>query len=221
MVSDKWHTFWSWTAFVLSVGGYGALMIGGYEHPEEINILSFGLWLVLSVLILYSMRSEGFSGWRMPLGWLLGNAIMLVMAFVIGGYTFNLGDREAIGLVGLVTTLAVWVTVGTATRRWNPRILYLGSVMADALAFYPVMKQYILPHAPMTAWGIVGWVMFFLGAVINAFIVERFVFKLLMHPVEYTGRFQEEKRMLRIVEGSLLSLENVVLILVVVVLILP
>lgn len=184
----------------LSAGAYLPLAIGGWFHPEEINVAAYSLWLMLSWMLLYSSFKQDFSGWSLPLGFVCGNTFMLGMAFRFGGYTFNLGPAEVIILYGLVGTVVVWVTVGKTTGRWNPRILFLGGVTADIISFYPQVKQYLGVQEAPTYWMILGWVMWIAGAAINVIFVERF-----FHKARLAKTMREK---LAVLEESAFSIEN-------------
>ena len=189
---------YSWVVFFFSAGAYVPLAIGGWQHPEEINVASYSLWLILASILLYSSRAQDFAGWRMPLGFVLGNGSMLVLALCLGEYTFNLGPAETIVLYGLITTISIWVAVGQTTGKWDPRILFLGGVAADILSFYPQLKQYLEPHDAPTSWMLLGWGMWIIGAFVNVALVERMVQKLR----------NKSKHPLLILEESAFSLEN-------------
>lgn len=188
-----------WVVFAFSAGAYIPLAIGGLQHPEEINIASYSLWLILSSMLLYSSRAQDFAGWRMPLGFFIGNSSMLVLAFALGGYKFNLGLTEIVVLYGMIGAIAF------ATVRWMqghkgdvPRILFLGSVAADILSFYPQLKQYLEPHDAPTYWMLLGWAMWIVGAFINVALVEKMVQKL----------WNKSKSPFLVLEESAFSLEN-------------
>jgi ABC-type uncharacterized transport system permease subunit len=144
----------------------------------------------------------------MPLGFFFGNGSLLVLGFTRGGYTFNLGQAETIALYGVIGTLSLWVAVGTVTKKWKPRILFLGGVTADILSFYPQLKQYLLPHEPPTDLMISGWCLWILMAFINVFLVEEFYKKLTMPRTVYEQRYEKSKSMLLIAEESIFSIEN-------------
>lgn len=199
---SRWESFWSWFVFLGAIGGYVPMVIGGWQHPADINVASYALWFVLSSTFLYSIIAQRQPGWRLPLGWIVGNVAMIVLGLARGGYTFNLGPAESIALFGLVLVIGTWAAVGTVTKRWNARILYLGSVAVDIVSFYPQLKQYLLPHDPPSGWTLIGWCLFFAGAALNLFAVERFVHKLV----------QKKQKALLTLEQSALSLENSIFI---------
>lgn len=199
---------WSWIVFVVAAGAYLPIMWGGWHHPKEINVASFSIWLIISSLLLYSTRDQGFAGWRLALAFFIGNGSLVAEGLLRGGYTFNLGPAEVVALYGVITTLSVWVAVGTITKKWQPRILYLGGVTADVLSFYPQLKQYLLPHEPPTPWMIAGWCMFILSTAINVIMVEEMFKKLFMPASEYAAKYEKSKRPLLIFEESIFSLEN-------------
>ena len=103
----------------------------------------------------------------MPFGWVVGQTVIITVAFCIGGYTFNLGTEEMVVFYGIVATLSVWVAVGQQTENWNPRILFWGGILADILSYYPQFKQYLAPHDVITVWLITGWSMFITDMFIN------------------------------------------------------
>ena len=199
---------WSWLVFFVSIGAYVPLAVGGWQHPIEINIAAYGLWLTLAVMFAYSTHSQGFSGWRLPLGFLVGNGLMIGLGLARKGYTFNLGQAETTVLYGIIATLSMWIVVGTVKKKWDPRILYLGGIAADILSFYPQLKQYLLPHEPPTGWLIMAWTMFGIGTFVNFAIVESLFSKLIMSAERYEHVYEKEKRVLLILEESAFSVEN-------------
>lgn len=205
---SRLQKFWGWVVFIFGVCANVPIAIGGWQHPIEINMASYSIWLIISGMLLYSSHSQGFAGWRMPLGFFFGNSSLLVLGFIRGGYTFNLGFAEIIALYGVIGTLSLWVAVGTVTKRWSPRILFLGGVTADILSFYPQLKQYLLPHEPPTNLMISGWCLWILMAFINIFLVEEFFKKLTMTKMVYERLYEKSKNALLIIEESIFSLEN-------------
>ncbi len=210
--------FWSWAIFCCSLGAYAPLIVGGWKHPYEMNIACFGLWVILAASTTWSSRIQGFAGWRMLLAFLVGNATVVVIALCRGGYTFNLGPSETIVLYGMSITIGAWVIVGATTKRWEPRILYLGGIAADVISFYPQMKQYLLPHEHPTHWMIFAWTMFGLGAFMNMILVEELPKKLRMDATAYGIRYDKSKNTWQILEESAFSGENFLLIVVTVIL---
>src|SRR5271170_403603 len=101
--------FWSWTVFILGVVAYVPIMIGGWHHPKEINLASFSMWLIISGMLLYSSHSQEFAGWRIALGFVVGNASLFILGLIRGGYTFNIGSTETVALYGVIGTLSIWV----------------------------------------------------------------------------------------------------------------
>ena len=194
--------------FILGAGAYLPIAIGGWQHPAEVNIASYSIWLIISGMLLYSSHSQGFAGWRMPLGFFFGNGSLLVLGFIRGGYTFNLGPAETLALYGVIGTLSMWVAVGTMTKKWKPRILFLGGVTTDVLSFYPQLKQYLLPHEPPTSLMILGWCLWILMAFVNVFLVEEFFKKLTMTRSTYERLYEKQKDALLIAEESIFSIEN-------------
>lgn len=199
---------WGWIVFILGLVAYVPIAIGGWQHPSEVNLASYSIWLIISAILLYSSLSQGFAGWRMPLGFCLGNGAFLILGLTRGGYTFNLGAAETVALYGVITALSVWVAIGTITKKWQPRILFLGGVTADILSFYPQLKQYLLPHEPPTTLMISGWAIWILLAFINVFLVEGFLKKIMTPRTTYEQRYGKPKRLLLIIEESAFSLEN-------------
>ena len=173
------------------------LLIGGWQHPIEINLAAYTLWIMLAAMLAYSMWAQHQPTWRMMLGFLLGNVSMVTLGLVRGGYTFNLGTSELIVLFGMVLTVVVWLTARQITSSSNPRILLLGGVTIDVITYYPLFKQYLMQHEPPTAWLKLGWCMQLTGITINLFVVERIVQKI---------RYRE-KPMPTILEETAFSLE--------------
>ena len=204
--------FSEWLVFVLGAGGFIPLIIGGIHHPSEINIATYSLWFILCSMIAYSSWKQHFAGWFMPLGWVVGEMGIIVSALYIGGYTFNLGQEETAIFYGIIATLSAWIIIGQQTGKWNPRILFLGSVIADILSFYPQIKQYLMPHEAVTVWFIIGWVMFIAGLIINIIFVEKLPQKLAIGKEAYRIKYDEEKNILRLLESSLLGLESIILL---------
>ncbi len=195
--------------FVIVLISHLPLAVGGWQHPSEINMACYGVWLLINSLLVYSSLKQGFAGILLPLGYLLGNIAMLTLGFVVGGYTFNLGAAETMALYGVVGTISIWCVVGQLTKRWNPRILYIGAIAADLLSFYPQWKQYLLPHDYPTTGLLIGWMCWIVGAGMNLVFVEKLFFKLGMPEGQYRLLYEKEKRPLLIIEESAFSLENV------------
>lgn len=161
-----------WAVFFILVLAYIPLFIGGYEHPDEINIYSYGVWLVLSVMFLYSSRSLGFAGWRVPLGFMVGNIAMIILAVIQGGFTANLAAAEATAFLGIIGTLVAWLLYGMTTNKWSPRVIFWGAILSDVLSFYPQAKQYWGPNEMASIATMSGWYMWLSGASLNVFAVE-------------------------------------------------
>jgi hypothetical protein len=206
--------FWSWVVFAIVVGAYLPLFRGGWQHPIEMNLAGFGLWTILSLMLTYSAMAQRHAGWSLPFGCLVGNVAMVVFGLFRGGYTFNIGMSETIVIYGISITLAVWATLGALTKRWNPRILFLGAVVADMVSYYPQLKQYVLPHEHPTGWALMGWTMFGISSFISLLFVERLPQKCLMDHLGYALAYDEKKDYLKIAEQSAYSLENFFLIIV-------
>jgi hypothetical protein len=212
MKTETQNNFWQWVVFMLGAGGYIPLIIGGIQHPAEINVATYSLWLILCSMIAYSSWKQKFAGWFMPFGWVIGQAGIIMTALYIGGYTFNLGTEEMIVFYGIIITISLWGIIGQQTGKWNPRILFLGSVFADILSFYPQIKQYLLPHDSPTIWLVIGWSMFIADTIVNLIFVEKLPQKLTTPKERYEIKYGEEKQTLRLLESSLLSLENMILV---------
>lgn len=208
----KSQKVWPWVVFLLSCGGYVPLSIGAYLHPAELNMSTYSLWAILSVLMTYSAVQQKYPGWMMQFGWLVGNVLMLSVACYMQQFIFNLGMSETIALYGIILVVGVWVTIGKMTGKMDPRILFLGTVFVDMLSFYPQLKQYLLPHEAPTMWLLFGWVMFLFGTFCNLIWVERLFLKLLTPNGTYETRFGETKRVIAIIETSALSIENLILL---------
>jgi hypothetical protein len=191
-----------WIVFLFGAGGYIPLIIGGVLHPSEINIATYGLWFVLCSMIAYSSWKQRFAGWFMPFGWVVGQFSIIAVALSVGEYTFNLNTEEMIIFYGIIITLSVWAVVGQQTKKWNPRILFFGGILADILSFYPQIKQYLGPHEAVTSWLVLGWSMFIADMFINLLFVEHLPQKLMA----------KKENFFCIIESSLLGLENIILL---------
>ena len=193
----------------MCIGAYTPLVIGGWQHPIEINVACFSLWLILTMMFMITMKLKKFEGWRLALGYLIGNAAMVVLGVSRGGYTFNLGLAEKVVLYGIISTVCLWTIVGTVKtaigttdKRWDPNIIYWGGITADILSFYPQLKQYFGPHERPTVWLIIGWTLFGVGALVNIIKVERL-------PDIFV---KKEKTVLSALNESAFSIENFVFI---------
>ena len=193
--------------FLITVIAYAAIITGAILHPSENNLATWIIWMMLSSTFLYAQIKEGHAGWQMALGYLIGNVAMLFIAWFVGDYTFNLGPAESIALFGFIGAVVVWTIIGITTKKWDSRLLYFGSVLADLASFYPMWKQYITAHEAISTVGLIGWIGFFIGAFVNAVWVEHCVYKFMLSPSAYRETYGVKKRALRIVEESLLSLE--------------
>jgi len=140
----------------LSAGGYIPILIGGFIQPSEVNLATYELWTIIVSLMLYSSIQQK-QEWILPFAWAIGNISTIVILFAFPRkWMFNLGDAESVALYGIVIVVGTWATVGGITKHWNPRILFLGSVAVDVASFYPVIKQYLLPHALPTEFLLLG-----------------------------------------------------------------
>lgn len=212
------NKLWSNVVFVLSLSAYIPVLIGGWKHPVDSNVACFSLWIILSLVLCYSAKVQGFAGWKLQFAFFFGNIVVVLLALIRGGYTFNLGISEMIVLYGMILVISIWVLVGYWTKKWNPRILYLGTILVDITSFYPVLKQYLQPHDRPTTWMIVGWSMYALAALINVIFAERFIHKLRMDYLTYGINYDKRKGCLQILEESAFSIENFFLILITIVL---
>jgi len=207
--------FWIWAVFFISIGAYVPLLIGGWKHPVEINIPTYSLFAIITAMMFFSAKAQGFTGWRLPLGWFIGNISMIGIAFIfLKGWTFNLGPQEIIILYGLAVVFGAWITLAQIQNKWNPRILFLGAILIDIASFYPLVKQYLLPHEPPTAWMLAGWFLAMVGPVISMIFVEKIIAKLYTKKEKYREFYQKEKNIVGIFEESGASMENAILYLI-------
>ncbi len=204
-------SFGALVVFAFSIGGYVPLSIGGWQHPSEMNLAAYGIWLIIAALLVYSSWKQGFAGLLLPFGFCVGNSWMLALGLWRGGYTFNLGQAEAFALYGLVLTLSLWAAVGTKTGTWSPRILYLGAISAEAISYYPQWKQYLVSHERPTWWLLAGWCISMTGVLVNIVFVEGLPGKFMMTDERYWHLHPKEKRLLPIFEESAFSIENLTL----------
>lgn len=200
-------------ASFFSFGAYVPWAIGGLQHPQEINIATFGAWMLLTVVLAYSAKKQGYDVWILALGFFFGNSIIFALGLWSGKSTFNIGVVESVVLYGLIGTVAV------ATIRWFqghaedvPKVLFIGAVCADILSFWPQLKQYLLPHEQPTPWIMLGYCMALCGIFLNLTIVERFFHKFFMNPIEFRKEYKKGKSALEIVVQSLFSIENVIIL---------
>jgi len=83
--------------------------------------------------------------------------------------------------------------------------------LIDIASFYPLVKQYLMPHESPTVWMLVGWFMALLGPVFSMIFVEKILSKLVIKREQYKELYQKEKNILLILEESGASLENAIL----------
>ena len=201
-----------WLVFSISLGAYIPLIIGGWQHPSETNVACFSLWIVLAAMLAYSAWAQGYEGWRINLAFFAGNIVVVALALIRHGYTFNLGPTEMILIYGLSTVIVVWWIISTKTGRWRPDILWIGGIIVDVISFYPIVKQYLRAHEAATNLCIAAWAMFGLGALINFVCVEKLFSKLGTNPATYEAVFGEKKSHAKILSTSAFSLENFTMI---------
>jgi len=183
---------------------YVSLAIGGYQHRSELNVASYSIWMILSIMLAYSTKKKKLPSFRMMMIWVAGNAFMVIFSLSAGGYTFNLGASEAVAFYGIITTLAVWATAAAVTGKWNSRILFLGAIGADMASYYPQLKQYLLPHDPATHWLYIGWILWIIGSLVQLICIDEFMFK-------WSAK---AKPRLILIEESAASLENSILLII-------
>ncbi|MES2203384.1 MAG: hypothetical protein V4474_03630 [Patescibacteria group bacterium] len=206
----KFRPSWDDTVFLITVGGNLPLAVGGWSHPSEINTASYSIWLIIASMLVYSSRAQGASV-RLPLGFVVGNVSMLVLAYIRGGSTFNLGAAESLALYGVIGTLCIWLGHGASTGRWSPKLMFYGAVFADVLSFYPQAKQYIEPHEPMTWLGISCFAMWLIASSIVVIKIDRMpqqLREILQRPLS----LQQLKLGCVVMEKSLFPLEQIVFI---------
>jgi hypothetical protein len=200
------NKFFRWSALALILGAYVPLVIGGWQQPADINIVCYAIWTFLALLAAYSMRRLRYDGWPLMVGCVIGDLVMLILGLRLGG-AFSLDTTAAIGLSGIALTLAVWTTYGQISKRWEPRILYLGLIATDVLSFIPMGIQLFLPHPPPTVFCLVGWSCWTAGYAINVFGIDRLVTKLRMAPVLYEATFGQPKTLWGAIEPSIIPAE--------------
>ncbi|HEX7724563.1 MAG TPA: hypothetical protein VF438_02395 [Candidatus Paceibacterota bacterium] len=201
-----------WIVFATGLGAYVPLIVGGWSNPSETNIACFGIWVVLSVTLCFCQRVQKYDGWRIQVAFAIGNIIVVFVALARGGYTFNIGAQETIALYGFAIIVCLWAAIGAATKKWNADILYLGTITVDFVSFYPILKQFLEPHQSASVWGITGWIMFGLAALINFAFVEQLFKRLFTNAEDYEKIFEEPKSNVKIWKASAFSLENFTLI---------
>jgi hypothetical protein len=201
---------WGWTVFVLTLIAIIPVGTACWINPEENNIAAFSLWIVLGALFVYSLAKQGFSGWRLAFGYLIGNVSLVIIATIRGGY-FDLGPTEQIVLFGIIGSVSIWKIRQVRSGKPETRTLYYGLLFADISSFYPMMKQWEGP-ANASAWMISGWLICLVGVLINLFMVERIATKLLMPPDIYRATYNKEKKVLLIMEESFFSVEQAIFI---------
>ena len=205
--------FWNWVAVFVPVCGFVPLVIGGIHHHSEVNLAAYSLWTIAMAMAFGSAFYMRYDTWRLALGFLIGDAAMIILGLSVGGYTFNLGKSETLSLYTIVAALSIWGAVGTITRKWNNRLLLFGAIASDVVSFYPQLMQYLKPHERPTSMLLVGFALWALGAVISFIFVEKFFTKLTMSKEEYMRTFNKpSKSIASILEESAFSFENFVLI---------
>ncbi len=204
------HTRAAKVVFAITLSAYVALLGGAIFHPSENNFATWVIWVFLATTFTWSQAKEGHTGWLMPLAYCIGNVFLVALMLVVGGATWNLGEAEAIILFGMTGAFVVWFVRGVTTKKWGTRILYWGSVGADFISFYPTWKQFLGTHPSVSLWTIAGWCCFFVAALGNLIYVERCLYRLALPADEYKTKYDKEKRVSEILEGSLLSIEVLV-----------
>jgi len=199
--------------FFFSFGAYVPLAIGGWQHPEELNIATYGAWTILTLTLTYAAIIQKYEGWILTFGFFFGNLAMVLLSLGRGGYTFNLGPAEYIVLYGFISTIFVATVMWFLGHKGDvPRVLYVGSVVADIASFYPQIKQYLVPHSAPTFWIFIGYAMFLIGVTLTIVLVEQLPNKLRMDEKQYAKVHQKPKKILLILEESFFSIENMILL---------
>lgn len=207
---------WSWIVFALSVGAFVPLGISGWQHVGEINMAAYLIWLITMSILLYSLRKKGFAGWRMPLGYVVGNAVVFVIGIFRRG-KWNLTLTEDILLFGIVIALSSWVAIrkekgGQREKQKKRRVnvLLYASVISVGGSFYPMITDYLRPnhwHPPFLM--MLGWWLWILASILNLIFVDKFLERM---------RTEARERARFVVEASLFSIVNFVLMCYVVIL---
>jgi hypothetical protein len=204
---------WKALVFLVSCGAYVPLVIGGHQHPEELNLATYLAWTALTAMLSYSAWVQKFEGWSLQLGFFVGNSTMALLGLCQGGYTFNLGPGESVVLYGLIGTVAF------ATIRWfqghtedAPPIIYRGAVLSDILSFWPAVKQYLGENDPPSDLTLLGFIMFLCGIVLSIIFVEKPLQKFFTDPEVFKTEYGKGKTVLSVFEPSFFSIENVILL---------
>ncbi len=198
------NTFWYRVVMIVAVLGYVTLAIGGYTHRSELNIASYGIWLVLSAMMAYAAKKQKLPIYHMVMTWVIGNGLMIVFSLAVGGYTYNLEVAGTIAIYGIGLTFAAWGAIAAITKKTNSRILFLGAIASDIASFYPQLKQYWQPHEPATRWMYAGWILWIVASIIQTLCIDRF-------PYHWMAK---EKSRLLLLEESAPALENSLLLIV-------
>ena len=179
------------------------MIIAGWQRPEEANMASYMLWLIITVTYLYT-------SWKLKLpkslgyAFIAGNLLLIAFALARGGYTFNLGVAEYTSLFTLVTGISCWAAYGAVTKRWDARLLLLATIAADVLSFYPQNKQYFGPNDPPSYLLFTGLGIWVLSMLYNIIFIDKF-FQKLVDGDEKKGT---------VILNSMISIENFFLLLV-------
>lgn len=194
----KRENFWNAVSVFFVTVAYLPIIIGGWIHPAEINIATYGLWTMLFILY-------GYSSWKLKkpdlplvLCCIVGDLLVTVLGLAAGG-AFVLGKVEGVGIIGLALTVGSFLVYGMI-RKLDDRIIAWGVIVTDVVSFYPMAKQYLwMKHEPMSAFGLAGWWCFLLGALAMLFGSQRFVEKIVTR----------SSRLPATLEQSALALEQV------------
>lgn len=153
------------------------LILAGWNTPEEANLASYTLWLLISMSYTYGCirmnesRSLGYA-------FFFGNVFLIGFALLRGGWTFNLGLAESIGFISLTMVVGGWGTYGLIYGTWRGEWLLAGTIFTDVLSFYPQNKQYFGPNEPPSAFLFIGLSLFALSMLYNIVFIEKTVQKI-------------------------------------------
>ena len=188
---------------VLIMAGNMFIIAAGWQHPEESNMASFMLWLIISTAYL-------FSSWKLKLplslgvAFIIGNILLISCALLRGGYTFNLGPAEYIALFSVIIGITCWAAYGTIRKKWDARLLLLGTIAADVLSFYPQNKQYFGPNEAPSYLLFLGMGTWVFSMAFNIVFIDKF----------FQNMFDGKEKRWSILLNSTVSIENFCLLLV-------
>ena len=161
-------------AGVISAIAYVPYVISIFKRQTKPSRSSWWIWSLIGLLILLTYRSVGaISTIWVPLVFFIAPAVIAVLSLRFGENT-ALTWLDKICLLGAAMSMIFWLSLDSAAIA-----LYI-NIFMDLLGFVPTLtKTYARPLGESKT----GWILFFVGSVLNVLAIDKFVVSIALYPI--------------------------------------